>query len=72
MSYDGSPRLRDDPDYDEEASDRIIIMNAAKMLGVEPDELTKEEATKIIRNNRLRNQDIRIRRAGEDLRNRGA
>ena len=72
MSYDGSPRLRDDPDYDEEASDRIIIMRAAKMLGVDPDELTVKEATNIIRNNRLRNQDIRIRRAGEDMRNRGA
>ena len=68
----GEPRLRDDPDFDEEASDRIIIMRAAKMLGVEPDELTVQEASRIIQGNTLRNTDIRIRKAGEDLRNRGA
>ena len=61
-----TPRLSDE---EREALERRIILKAAKMLGVDPDELTKEEASGIIQADAA-DQDIRIRKAGEDMRNR--
>ena len=45
------------------------IMQAAKLLGIEPGTLNEEEATKILQDNVMRNEDIRIRKAVEDVRN---
>ena len=47
------------------------IMLAAKLLGLEPDQLTEEEAIKVLQDNVMRNEDIRIRKAVEDVRNPG-
>ena len=63
-----TPRLSEE---EKEEIDRSIILKAAKMLGVDPDGLTKEEARRIIQGNVMRNEDIRIRKAIEDTHNRG-
>ena len=49
----------------------FIIMRAAKLLGVEPDTLTEEEAGKALQDMIMRGEDIRIRKAVEDVRNPG-
>ena len=46
-------------------------MLAAKLLGIEPDQLNEEEAKKVLQDNVMRNEDIRIRKAVEDVRNPG-
>jgi hypothetical protein len=48
------------------------IQMAAKLLGVEPDSLTEEEAKKILQDNVMRNDDVRIRKAIEDTHSREA
>ena len=61
-----TPRLSDE---EREALERRIILKAAKMLGVDPDELTKEEASGIIQADALE-QERAAAHAGEDMRNR--
>lgn len=49
---------------------QTTIRTAAKLLGVEPDELTEEQAKEVLQKMVMRNDDVRIRKAGEDMRNR--
>ena len=69
MSYGDDPMPRSG--YTGEYRARHTIQMAAKLLGVEPDQLTEEEAKKILQDNVMRNEDIRIRKAVEDVRNPG-
>ena len=67
MSILGDPSRRSPLSEEEEkAQTQRIIMRAAKLLGVEPDTLTEEEAGKALQDMIMRGEDIRIRKAIED------
>ena len=70
MPWGDNPAPRHE--YDSEARADATVMMAAKLLGIEPDQLTEEEAKKILQDSVMRNDDIRIRKAIEDTHNREA
>ena len=71
MSITGDPSRRSPLSEEEEkAQTQRIIMRAAKLLGVEPDTLTEEEAGTALQDMIMRGEDIRIRKALKHKRNR--